>query len=502
MDAINDSVAALLAALGPTVVHLPESFGTRSFADWSGVPSAMPVALLTPRDTAEVSTAMRICAEHGQPVVPQGGLTGLAGGACLTGGEVAMSLERMNKVEKIDTVSATMVVGAGTPLQVVQEAAAAAGLFFPLDLGARGSCTIGGNLATNAGGNRVVKYGMARDQVLGIEAVLADGSVVGELHDMIKNNSGYDLKNLLIGSEGTLAVITRAVLRLRAAPGSVATAWCGLPDYRSVTTLLSRAQAALPGGVSVFEVMWPSYFDFVIEKLDYLRAPLAERHAYYVLLESTGANTGTATASSSGALAGTATASATSTIATTTAAGSTEPVSSHADQFEHFLGTMLEEGIVTDAALAASEADALAFWAIRDAPSEYPRLIPKMSAFDISFSIANLGEAADRCAALLKQRWPDCTALFYGHLGDGNLHVVVHIADAPEGTSDAIDEVVYDLTRQLHGAISAEHGVGVKKRAYLGHTRSTPDLLAMRAIKHSLDAGDILNRGKVFLPSI
>jgi FAD/FMN-containing dehydrogenase len=459
-----DAVTALLDALGPTVVHLPESFGTRRFADWSGVPSATPLALLTPRDTAEVSTAMRICAQHGQPVVPQGGLTGLAGGACLTGGEVAMSLERMNKVESIDTVSATMVVGAGTPLQVVQEAAAAAGLFFPLDLGARGSCTIGGNLATNAGGNRVVKYGMARDQVLGIEAVLADGSVVGELHDMIKNNSGYDLKNLLIGSEGTLAVITRAVLRLRPAPGSVATAWCGLPDYASVTTLLSRAQAALPGGVSVFEVMWPSYFDFVVEKLDYLRAPLADRHAYYVLLESTGAG----------------------------------EAASHAEQFEHFLGTLLEEGVITDAALATSEADALALWAIRDAPSEYPRLIPKMSAFDISFSIANLGEAADRCAALLKARWPDCTALFYGHLGDGNLHVVVHIADAPDGTGDAIDEVVYELTRQLHGAISAEHGVGLKKRAYLGHTRSTPDLLAMRAIKHALDATDLLNRGKVF----
>jgi len=366
----------------------------------------------------------------------------------------------------------------------VQEAAAAAGLFFPLDLGARGSCTIGGNLATNAGGNRVVKYGMARDQVLGIEAVLADGSVVGELHDMIKNNSGYDLKNLLIGSEGTLAVITRVVLRLRPAPGAVATAWCGLPDYASVTTLLSRAQAGLPGGVSVFEVMWPSYFDFVVEKLDYLRAPLADRHAYYVLLESTGASSGAASGPDSQG----------SSSATTGA----DPSSSHAEQFEHFLGTMLEEGIVTDAALAASDADALAFWAIRDAPSEYPRLIPKMSAFDISFSIANLGEAADRCAALLEQRWPDCTALFYGHLGDGNLHVVVHIADAPEGTGDAIDEVVYDLTRQLHGAISAEHGVGLKKRPYLAHTRSGADLVAMRAVKQALDARGILNRGKVF----
>jgi FAD/FMN-containing dehydrogenase len=397
--------------------------------------------------------------------VPQGGLTGLAGGACLRGGELVISLERMNRVESIDTVSATLTVQAGTPLQVIQEAAADAGLFFPLDLGARGSCTIGGNLATNAGGNRVVKYGMARDQVLGIEAVLADGSVVGELHDMIKNNSGYDLKNLLIGSEGTLGVITRAVLRLRPKPGSVATAWCGLPDYDSVTTLLSRAQAELAGGVSVFEVMWPSYHDWVMANVSHARAPLPDRHAYYVLLESTGAG---------------------------------PDHQAHAEAFENFLGAMLEAGIVSDAALAASQADALAFWAIRDAPSEYPRLIPKMSAFDISFSIANLGEAARRCEALLRERWPDCLALFYGHLGDGNLHVVVHISDAPEGTDEAIDEVVYAMTRELRGAISAEHGVGLKKRPYLGHTRSTVDVRAMKAIKHALDAGGILNPGKLF----
>jgi FAD/FMN-containing dehydrogenase len=210
---VNQAVGALREALGAQVVALPDEFGDRRVEDWSGLPSAVPLALIRPRDTSEVAVALEICARYIQPVVTQGGLTGLVGGANVTGGEVALSLDRMNQIVEIDAVSGTMTVQAGTPLQVVQEAASAAGFYFPLDLGARGSCSIGGNLATNAGGNRVIKYGMMRDQVLGIEAVLASGAIVGGLNKMIKDNSGYDLRNLLIGSEGTLAVITRAVLR-------------------------------------------------------------------------------------------------------------------------------------------------------------------------------------------------------------------------------------------------------------------------------------------------
>jgi FAD/FMN-containing dehydrogenase len=221
---------ALREALGAQVVALPDEFGDRRVADWSGVPGATPLAIVRPRTTEEVARALAICSQHKQPVVTQGGLTGLVGGANLLGGEVALSLDRMNRIIEIDEVSATMTVEAGTPLQVVQEAASAAGFYFPLDLGARGSCSIGGNLATNAGGNRVIKYGMMRDQVLGVEAVLASGEIVGGLNKMIKNNSGYDLRHLLIGSEGTLAVITRVVLRLRPKPTATATAWCGLPD--------------------------------------------------------------------------------------------------------------------------------------------------------------------------------------------------------------------------------------------------------------------------------
>ncbi|AMH43982.1 MAG: FAD-binding oxidoreductase [Pseudomonadota bacterium] len=461
--AAQEAVHALREALGSQVVQLPEEFGDRRVVDWSGLPGGVPLAVIRPRDTAEVAKALHICSEHGQPVVTQGGLTGLVGGANVQGGEVAISLDRMNKIVEIDPVSSTMTVEAGTPLQVVQEAATAAGFYFPLDLGARGSCSIGGNLATNAGGNRVIKYGMMRDQVLGLEAVLASGKVIGGLNKMIKDNSGYDLRHLLIGSEGTLAIITRAVLRLRPKPTATATAWCGLPSYEAVTTLLSRAQARLAPGVSAFEVMWKGYYDAVLANLDTLRAPLDEAHPFYVLLESVG----------------------------------TDPVR-HADAFEEFLGEMLEAGVVSDAALASSDSQALAFWAIRDAPGEYQRFIPNHAAYDVSFSIAQVGEAAQRCDVRLRERWPDAIVMIYGHLGDGNIHVVVDVPGMGKHDHDEIDDVIYDVTRDLQGSISAEHGIGTKKKHFLHFTRSDNDIESMRAIKSALDPHGLLNPGKVF----
>ncbi|SEA42168.1 FAD-binding oxidoreductase [Paraburkholderia sartisoli] len=459
------AVRTLHDALGADVVSLPGEFAGRKHADWSRTPSAEPVALIRPRTTDQVATVMKICHEYGQPVVTQGGLTGLAGGACMLGGEVALSMERMSGIESIDSVGAAMTVFAGTPLQTVQEAADAAGFMFPLDLGARGSCTIGGNLATNAGGNRVIKYGMMREQVLDVEAVLADGSIVGGLRKMIKNNTGYDLRNLLIGSEGTLAVITRAVLRLRPKPRAVCTAWCGVPDYDAVTTLLRAAQERLPGGVSAFEVMWPGYHDFVLQRLPELRAPLEGRHAYYVLLESNGADP-----------------------------------ERQAAAFEEFLADMLETHVIADAALATSESDAAAFWAIRDAPGEYPRLIPGRVSFDVSFSIVDVGEAARRCEARLRERWPNATILIYGHLGDGNLHIVVQEPDWPPTTAPEVQEVVYGVTGEMGGSVSAEHGIGLKKLKVLALSRSPAELAAMRAVKAALDPLNLLNPGKLLPP--
>ena len=459
---LSAAVEEMIRALGASVVATGAALPDRRYADWSGAPGAVPQALLRPRSTDELAQAMRICHAHGQTVVPQGGLTGLAGAACCGPDDVAISLERMQRIEELDPLSSTITVQAGATLQSVQEAADAAGFLFALDLGARGTCTIGGNLATNAGGNRVIGYGSMRDQLLGIEAVLADGSVISGLHKMVKNNTGYDLRHLLTGSEGTLGIVTRAVLKLRARPAALSTAWCGLAGFDAVTTLLNRAQAGLAGGVTAFEVMWPSYLDFMLSRVPGLKPPLAGHHGLNVLMESAGAD---------------ATAQATS--------------------FENFLGRMLDDGVIEDATVAHSQADARNLWAVRDATAELPVLLPGLTSFDVSFAIGDIGRAALECDALLRQRWPGCTALVYGHLGDGNLHVIAHVTDGGEQTNREIETAVYDLVRRYRGAVSAEHGIGIIKRGVLGHSRSPAELAAMRAIKDALDPKHILNRGKV-----
>lgn len=462
MTSIDSTVATLVAELGEDVVSTGELVSQRRWADWSGLPASVPRALVRPRNTHQVALAMTICERAGQSVVVQGGLTGLAGGACTGPNDIALSLERMNKIEEIDPVSGTMTVQAGAILQHVQEAALEAGMMFPLDLGARGSCTIGGTMACNAGGNRVLKYGMMRDQVLGLEAVLADGSVTGSLHKMLKNNTGFDLKNLLIGSEGTLGVITRAVLRLRPRPGCVATAWCGLPDYASVTRLLHAAQERLSSGVSAFEVMWPSYLNYVLANVQGLRAPLQSHHAFYVLMESLGADAQT-----------------------------------HQQNFNDILERMLEAGVVENASIASSDREAGEFWAVRDAPAEFPIQMPNLVAFDVSFSIADIGDAAQECHARLNARWPNATVLVYGHLGDGNLHVIVNVPDAAPDTAQQVESLVYGLVQEYQGSVSAEHGIGSKKRDVLHRTRPPADLHAMRAVKSALDPQGILNPGKL-----
>src|SRR5499427_6325142 len=237
-----DIVEELRQALGAGVVTPGEAVERRYFCDWSAIDPAPPRALLRPRNAHEVSTALRLCHAAGQGVVPQGGLTGLAGGATPRAGDVVLCLERMSGIEEIDPAAATMTVRAGTILEAAQRAADEAGFLLALDLGARGSCQIGGNLSTNAGGNRVIRYGMAREQVLGLEVVLANGEIVTSLNKMLKNNAGYDIKQLFIGAEGTLGVITRAVLRMHPRPLSQATALVALPDYEAVVRLLRRAQ--------------------------------------------------------------------------------------------------------------------------------------------------------------------------------------------------------------------------------------------------------------------
>jgi FAD/FMN-containing dehydrogenase len=445
-------VEALRQALGESAVLSDGATMMRHRTDKSGTGTILPRAVVRPRSTAEVAATLRICNERGASVVPQGGMTGLAGGANPQGGDIAVSLELLRGIEELDRASATVTVKAGTPLQEVQEAARDAGLYLALDLGARGSCQVGGNLATNAGGIRVIRYGMAREQVLGLEAVLADGTVVSSMNRMLKNNAGYDLKQLFIGSEGTLGIITRAVLRLHPPPGEIATALCGLRSYNDVVTLLRRAQAKL-GTVIAFEAMWRDYFSFNARALD-LRLFAAE-HEFWVILEA----------------------------------------ADRRDRVEGFLGQCLEDGLVQDALTAQSERQALDFWSVREGlPIEK---LPNLLNFDVSLPIARIGEFAVQCGAALRARWPQCHNSFYGHVGDSNVHICV-AADYGAGEDmHAVDDIVYGALDGFGGSISAEHGIGTLKRSYLDRSRGPEELALMRKLKAALDPKGILNPGKV-----
>lgn len=459
---MSTAIEALMAALGPDLVAAGADVPVRNANDWSGLPPTRPAALIRPRTTEDVAAALRICHAHGQPVVPQGGLTGLCGGARAATGEVALSLERMTGIEDLDPATASMVVKAGTPLERIQEAADAAGFLCPLDLGARGSCAIGGNISTNAGGNRVIRYGMTREMILGLEVVLPDGTVLHGLNRMLKNNAGFDLKQLFIGSEGTLGIVTRAVLRLHPKPAWTAAALCGLDGYDSVLALLAGARAGLGPQLSAFEVMWQPYYRLVTERIPNVRAPIGRDHAFYVLVEAQGPGAG-----------------------------------GGADGFEGWLEGELERGTVADGALARSVADVRAFWYLRDAAGEFGQVLGPHQSFDIGLKVQDMARYAEACRDELERRLPGVVSLFYGHIGDGNMHIIAALPGAAEQPKPVYEEVVYGLVREHGGTVSAEHGIGTLKKRWLAHARSDAEIALMRTLKTALDPKGILNPGKV-----
>ena len=462
----RDDIAVVLeelqAALGAVAVLFGDDIPARNESDWSVLAPSRPLAVLRPDSPEGVAAAVRICVGHGIAIVPQGGLTGLCGGAQADGASIALSLERLTGIEEIDTAAATITVRAGTPLQVVQQAAEQAGFFCPLDLGARGSCTIGGNLSTNAGGNRVIRYGMAREMVLGLEAVLPDGTLVTSLNKMVKNNAGYDLKQLFVGSEGTLGIITRAVLRLHPQPGCTLAALCGLSSYDRVLDLLNAARRGLGPILSAFEVMWPDYWSVVTEKVPNVRSPIGGGHACYVLVEAQGTD-----------------------------------AAIDGPRFQEWLEHLAETGVVADAAVAQSLADVKAFWGVRDACAEFPMAIGPHQSFDIGLPVAEMDRYVTACAAEMQRRIPGVLALFYGHIGDGNLHIVACLPGAAVQPKETIEEVVYGCVRQFGGTVSAEHGIGTTKKRWLSYTRTPVELALMRTIKAALDPRNLLNPGKV-----
>lgn len=462
---ISENLDELRRLLGPQGFKDGADLPQRNRTDWSFLPPTDPVAVMRPTTTEEVASILRHCVANGIPVTPQGGLTGLCGGARALDGGVALSLERMSGIDAIDPVGMTMTVQAGTPLETIQKAAAEAGLFFPLDLGARGSCAIGGNLSTNAGGNRVIRYGMARDLVLGIEAVLPDGTVLPMLNRMIKNNAGYDLKQLFLGSEGTLGVITRAVLRLYPQPGCTHAALCVVSDYDAVLEVLTTARRRLGPLLSAFEVMWADYWHQATERVKTVRAPVAiGAGSHTILIEMQGLDDAIDGA-----------------------------------RFDAMLEHLMEAGVVQDGAVAQSLSDVAAFWATRDAAGEFanPEVIGPHISYDIGLPVAQMDEFATRSrAALLDQL--GCNSIYYGHVGDGNLHVIAWLPGAVPQPLPEASRIVYCIVGEMGGTISAEHGIGTLKKPYLPLTRSAAEIDLMRRLKAALDPLGMLNPTKVF----
>jgi FAD/FMN-containing dehydrogenase len=429
-------------------------------ADWSGADPCKPAALLKPKSTDELSQIMALCHEYNQPVVVQGGLTGLAGGATPQAAEFAISLERMAGIEAIDPRAMTLTAHAGTPLQVLQDAAAEHNLFMPLDLGARGSCHIGGNVATNAGGTEVIRYGMTRAMVLGLEAVLADGTVINAMNKMVKNNSGYDLKHLFIGSEGTLGIVTRVVIQLQPQALSSHTALCALQDYDSVTQLLAKLKHELGAGLTGFELMWDNYFNKVLEVESDLQNPFTEPHPFYLLVEY----------KDNDALSG-------------------------GERFESVLFAQLEAGLLTDALIAQSHQDAEKFWQIRDGIGELFKVLGPVSNQDVSLPIADIGVFATDLEQRLKQNYSNIGVLLFGHIGDNNLHVCAYTGR--EEDKGAINKDIMLMIGEYSGAITAEHGVGVIKRDFLDQSRTASEIALMKTIKLAMDPKGILNPNRV-----
>ncbi len=463
-DAPDLSLAAALAAvLGAEGVHAGADMQEKHFSDWVVKPPAdvRPQAVVFPRSTEEVVAILRLCSAHGVPVVPQGGLTGLAGGGAPVADCVALSLSRMRAIEEVDTAAGTMTVQAGVPLQSVQEAADAAGLLFPLDIGSRGSCLIGGNVSTNAGGNRVLRYGMTRELVLGMEVVLADGTVITSLNKMLKNNAGYDLKHMFIGSEGTLGVITRLVLRLFPKPASVCTAFVALPDYAAVLDLLARARRDLGGTLAAFEVLWPEFY--VLATTEHgCRPPVGQNHGIYVLMESMGTDQQRDTAA-----------------------------------FQRMIEDALEAGVVEDAAMAQSGRETRDMWAIRDSVDQFNRTFDPHVGFDVSIPIGDMQAFVDDALAHLRVADPGVRALWFGHIADSNLHLCIKQTKGVL-TKKEVDAIVYARVRHFAGSVSAEHGIGSLKKPYLGHSRTPAEIDVMRRVKAALDPAGILNPGKIF----
>lgn len=466
----EDLLPALRDVLGEAGLITDAERMQSYLSDWRNAYRGQAAAVLRPGTTEEVAAAVRLCAQAGVALVPQGGNTGLCGGSIpdASGTQMVLSLTRLKRIREVDVANATITVEAGVILQQLQEAAAEVGRLFPLSLGAEGSCTVGGNLATNAGGTAVLRYGNMRDLALGLEVVLPDGRIWDGLRALRKDNTGYDLKQLFIGSEGTLGIITAAVLKLFPALRSLTTAWVALPSPQAAVTLLGQMRGLCGDRLTGFELMSRQSLEFVLRHVAGASDPFAEGHPWYVLIE----------------------------------LSDTQPDAALNDLLEQGLGEAFEQALVLDAVVAGSQAQVEALWALREGISEAQNHEGPSLKHDISVPVSRIPDFIARTDRALQQAFPGVRIVAYGHVGDGNLHYNI---SKPPGSDDApfkvqaeaIMRVIYDSTLEDDGSISAEHGLGQSKRAAAQHYKAPLELELMRSIKQALDPAGLMNPGKL-----
>ena len=469
-EAEKSAFLARLAAIVGGAHVLTEPADTAPFlSDHRGRYTGRAIAVVKPATTAEVAAVVGVCAEAGVPMTPQGGNTGLCGGATPLpdGKSLLICLSRLNRVRALDAANATICVEAGCTLAAVQEAAATVGRLFPLSLAAEGSCEIGGNLSTNAGGVQVLRYGNMRDLTLGLEVVLPDGRIWNGLRGLRKDNTGYDLKQLFIGAEGTLGIITAAVLKLFPAPRASATAWIDVPTPAAAVALLARFLATCGDRVSAFEILGRPMLELTLRHLPRSREPLPASSGWSVLVE----------------------------------LSDVMPDAPLAERIASTLNAAIDAGEASDAAIAATETQSRALWALREAANEAQKREGFSIKHDISVPVSRIPEFIDRAAAALQAWLPGVRIVAFGHIGDGNLHYNLFPPPGMEeaafiACTGAANRIVYDLTVDLGGSISAEHGLGQLKREDIRRYKDAIELELMEAVKRAFDPRGLMNPGK------
>ncbi|WP_432202004.1 FAD-binding oxidoreductase [Erythrobacter sp. W53] len=441
--------------------------------DWRGRYTGKAIGLAAPASTQEVSALVKICADHGVPIVPQGGNSGMSGGATPdnSGRAVILSLRRLDTIHPVDTETRQVRCDAGVILQNLHEAAEAEGLRFPLTLGGKGSATVGGLISTNAGGTQVLRHGTMGAQVLGLEAVLADGSILNMLEPLKKDNRGFDLKQTLIGSEGTLGIVTGATLKLVPQIAERTVIWLGLPSVQAARAVLVAFETAMSEELEGFEIIPSHALTAVLDHLPDARSPVEGEHNWHALVE--------------------------------IVSDTEKHMAQLRERIEHVIADQLDAGLVADGVLASSEAQAEAFWLLRDSISAAEKALGPAMQHDVSVPVAKMADFVAETIPLVEKRFPGTRGMAFGHLGDGNVHYHVRApADGVPGNWEekdgkAISVFVHDLVTQWGGSISAEHGIGQMKREELARVGDPVANAMMRAVKLALDPQGILNPGKL-----